>query len=269
MCRSRSTLAIFAAISTALVPISIIMLIVENTSDQDAFTCPHSSGLCYSCDEVTSTQATISSYLAANNIDPVAYGYPLPVSEDDWPWFYQYICVDYVNNQTDAAAAAASSSSSGSPVAAPPAHMEPLVTDPITDSSVAGNMPTEMFQPQGDVNNFGVESRQLASVLATASLVGNISNSTSNVSTTGVFASIHACCCGTSPRSTTYLTCPLLAFRVTVWSWLWFILLVAGANCVLLSILGYVFLECGCIESSKGPLELIADDLHLRRTEGR
>ncbi|CUF55695.1 membrane-associated protein, putative [Bodo saltans] len=274
MCRSRSTLLIFTVISCALVPISIIMLIVENTNDRDAYSCAPSTasiGICVPCNTLEptyTTQATIDEYLQTNGIVPADFGWPAPPYQTDWAWFFQYICIDYASLSSTSISGAGSSSSSSSgsgsttgsaPVATASRGNDVFAAATIIIDRPEGNVgDNEKENEELDLTKFARISRNMDEL---AAATNNSNRSTSS--------SVEACCCGTSLSTTNTLRCPISRFHVTVWSWLWFAILVFGATGVLLSILGYVFLECGCIESSKGPLEMIADDLHLRRSEGR
>jgi hypothetical protein len=270
MCRSRSTLLIFAVITSALVPISIIMLLVDNTSDNDSYHCPSSfsggsssSAICVSCDNLApryTTQATISEYLQDNGIAPANFGWPAPATQTDWVWFFQYICVEYPSMSSTS-----SNSSSSGGIAAGVAldDLLPLPEENIvTAADSSSPLPPE--EAQGAAAPTAPVRVHDAQALSSSS-----SSSSANMSNASSFLGVQACCCGDTISTTNTLLCPSLSFHVSVWTWLWFVILVFGSNGVLLSILGYVFLECGCIESSKGPLELIADDLHLRRSEGR
>jgi hypothetical protein len=244
------------------------MLLVDNTSDNDSYHCPStfsggssSSAICVSCDNLApsyTTQATISEYLQDKGIAPANFGWPAPATQTDWVWFFQYICVEYPSMSSASTNGNSSSSGGIAPGVALgdllPMHEENIVA--AADSS--SSLPEEAQVAAAPVR--GQDAQALSS---------SSSSSSANMSNTSSFLGVQACCCGDTISTTNTLLCPSLSFHVSVWTWLWFVILVFGSNGVLLSILGYVFLECGCIESSKGPLELIADDLHLRRSEGR
>lgn len=252
MCRSRGTLAVFAAITTAMVPLSILMLIVDDQNVHDSYSCEQPAGgggVCQPCDllEPYTTTASIDGYLEEHSINPADYGWPAPDSPMDWGWFFQYVCVDLqLEEEGEDSASSISSGESASGE---------------SNSSSSGGVAGRRMRSSSSANAAKAARRRFAAAA--------VSSSASDSGAAHLLPAILACCCGDSLATTDEVVCPAYGFQVTPWSWLWFVLVVMSTNGVVLAVLGYIFLECGCIESTKGPLELIADDLHLRRSEGR
>lgn len=221
MCRSKTSLTIFAMVCAGGIALGFIFLAIEDRVQATSYSCKSpvvmddgSTGVCVPCEGLNATAGdalvtNVTYYIQqVKNWSLADLRLPNPLSAFDWKWFAVYVC-----NLPEMVAAAADE------------------TDIVP--SAYGNLSTD---------DGACCCRSL--------------NATTNTSVVGVNESAGS---NTSSKVFSELICPVSDFEVTIWSWLWFSILVASVVCAMSCVLMYIFLLCGCIEPSKGALEILAE----------
>lgn len=159
-------------------------------------------------------------YLNFHNIAPLVYGWPLPANDSDWEWFGYYVCTLY-KSLSFSSSSDYDSSSSGSSSSSSSSSSGVILATPVptSSSSDSSDNPRSPFAPGDPV----------------------------------------ACCCVDVLVDTYYSVCPRYGLQVPTTDWLVFFGAVGSCVGLLVCLLMYVFLLCGCIEPVKGALEELAE----------